>query len=202
MSDKKETRFLSEIAQVRTGLVLARKKAELHDENAIKYPLLSMKSIGDDGFVDPSPQDTYFASELLNEEYITHLGDIIVRLTAPFTAAEVTREGCGIVVPTNFAIIRIKHDAMEPGFLVWYLNTTAVKRNIASQTTGHAVVAIRPHFFSHLSVPDPSREKQKKIAEYFHRACEEASIVNRLLVLKRNLNDLYIQQAIHAIDAE
>jgi len=200
MLDENNVKLLSEIAQVRTGLVLARKKAEEHDENAVRYPLLSMKSIKDNGMVDPAVLETFYATGTLNEEYVTHEGDIIVRLTAPFTAAEVGANAEGIVVPTNFAIIRIKNKTLEPGYLVWYLNTSGVKRDIASQTTGHAVVAIRPHFFSNLQVTIPDMKKQQLIAEFYHYSCEENEIVSKLLVLRKSLNDLYLQRSIQQLE--
>jgi hypothetical protein len=74
MEEQMVTRLLSELATVRTGLVLSRKRTEPEDPALIQYPLLSMKSIRSNGTIDTNALDTFFAQGRLHDAYITHWG--------------------------------------------------------------------------------------------------------------------------------
>lgn len=189
-------RKLSEIAKVRTGLVLSRKRADPEDPSAKQYPLLSMKSIRQNGTIDISAVDTYWSLGQLHDTYITHCGDVIVRLTAPFTAVVVDKSSEGIVVPTNFVIIRIQDSGLLAEYLVWFLSTYATKKLISMYSTGHSVVAIRPHFFSDLDIVVPSHEQQKIIAQYHKYIYEEQELTERLGMLKKALQEIRFMRMI------
>ncbi len=199
MEEQMVTRLLSELATVRTGLVLSRKRTEPEDPALIQYPLLSMKSIRSNGTIDTNALDTFFAQGRLHDAYITHCGDVIVRLTSPFTAVVVDASSEGIVVPTNFAIIRIRDKSLLAEYLVWYLGTHAAKKVISTQTTGHVVVAIRPHFFSDMEIVLPTYEQQKIIAQYHKFMFEEQELTQRLMSLKKLLQDMKFMGMIQKI---
>ena len=190
------SRKLSDIAKVRTGLVLSRKRADPEDPSAVQYPLLSMKSIRHNGTIDASAVDSYWAAGQLHDTYITHCGDVIVRLTAPFTAVVADKASEGIVVPTNFVIIRIQDSGLLAEYLVWYLSTYATKKLISTYSTGHSVVAIRPHFFSDLEIVVPKHEQQKIIAQYHKYIYEEQELTERLGMLKKTLQEIRFMRVI------
>ena len=81
---------LGTVAQVRSGLVLARKQARSRTE--YRYPLLNLKCIHPSGYIDTSLCEVFDSVEHLNPEYITHKGDIVIRLTIPYTAVLITDE--------------------------------------------------------------------------------------------------------------
>ena len=75
---------LSECAEIRTGLILSRKLARERTEN--KYSLLNLKSFNEDATLNEQLLDAFNSIESLNEDYLTHKGDIIVRTSSPYTA--------------------------------------------------------------------------------------------------------------------
>ena len=75
---------LGELASVRSGLVLARK--ESREPTPYCYNLLTLRSIHPDGSIAQEDLSVFHASEPLKAEYLTQPGDIIVRLTTPYTA--------------------------------------------------------------------------------------------------------------------
>ena len=81
---------LGNMALVRSGLVLGRKQAR--EKTEYRYPLLNLKSIHPSGCIDTSLCETFDAVEPLNPEYLTHTGDVVIRLTAPYTAVLIRSE--------------------------------------------------------------------------------------------------------------
>ena len=112
---------LGDVATVRCGLVLSRKQSPT-PTNA-RYHLLNLRSINADGCVEMAMLDEYYAVESLSSEYLSQVGDVIVRLTAPYTAILVDEETAGMVVSSNFVIIRPNPRQLISGYLAWLLNT-------------------------------------------------------------------------------
>ena len=81
---------IEELAIVRSGLVLGRKQSK--DPSEYRYPLLNLRSIQPDGTINPSCCEIFYATEYLNPDYLTHEGDVVIRLTAPYTAVLITAE--------------------------------------------------------------------------------------------------------------
>ena len=62
---------LSELASVRSGLVLARKLSK--GTTPYQYPLLNLRSVQQDGTIDFLTTDSYHAVEPLKPEYLSTL---------------------------------------------------------------------------------------------------------------------------------
>ena len=75
---------LRDLAIVRSGLVLSRKQSK--EQTNYQYPLLNLRCIQPEGTVNLNEADIYMATEPLKEEYLSQKNDIIIRLTAPYTA--------------------------------------------------------------------------------------------------------------------
>ena len=118
---------LSEIATVRSGLVLSRKQA--NGPSPYRYPLLTLKSIRPDSYIALDELDWYNAVEPLKPEYLTHVGDIIVRLSIPYTAVLIDENTEGMVIPSSFTIIRANRNHILPEYLFWLLNQSSLTWN-------------------------------------------------------------------------
>ena len=97
---------LGELATVRSGLVLSRKQAREGKPVKRQYPLLSFRAIHPNGYIDMEQLDGFDAAEQLSPEYLTQIGDVIIRLTSPYTAVLIDEASAGMVVSSNFVIIR------------------------------------------------------------------------------------------------
>ena len=106
---------------VRSGLVLSRKLAR---ENPVqRYRLLNLRSITPEGYIDLKEADVFDAKETLPREYLSQVGDIVIRLSAPYTAVLIDEESEGMVVSSNFVIVRTDPQVLLPDYLYWLLNT-------------------------------------------------------------------------------
>ena len=172
-------------ANVRSGLVLSRKQAGKKTEN--RYPLLTLKSFRPDANLSMSDLDVFDSLEVLNREYLTSKGDIIVRTSMPYTAILIDEKSSGIVVSSNFVIIRCLVDEILPGYLFWFLNTESVKKDIFKSSAGNMLAAIKPQYFCDLDIELPDIREQKLIANLNMAARKELELLEHLKNEKEKL---------------
>ena len=184
---------LGNSATVRSGLVLSRKQArELSD---IRYPLLNLRSIHPGGYIEADQLDVFDAAEYLSPEYLSQVGDVIVRLTAPYTAILIDKATAGMVVSSNFVIIRANHTELLPGYLFWLINTPAVKRSIYENTSSNMLGAINAKYFSNFEVPSLPVAEQQQIAAMNELALKETKLLRQLADEKERYYGLLIDRA-------
>lgn len=169
---------LGNIATVRSGLVLSRKQARVPSD--IRYPLLNLRSMNPRGYVEAEQLDVFDAAERLSPEYLSQVGDIIVRLTAPYTAILIDEATAGMVISSNFVIIRADCSVLVPAYLVWLLNTSKVKRAIYENTGSNMLGAIKAKFFSDFEVPLLPMAKQQQIAAMNALASKQTRLLRQL----------------------
>ena len=172
-------------AEIRSGLVLSRKQAREKTEN--RYSLLTLKSIKSDATVSEGDLGVFDAVESLNKEYLTEIGDIIVRTSMPYTSVLIDKKTYGMVVSSNFVIIRCYTDKLLPEYLFWFLNTETVKRDIFKNSAGNMLAAIKPQYFCDLEIEIPSLREQKLIADFNMTARKELELLERLKTEKEKL---------------
>lgn len=172
-------------AEIRSGLVLSRKQAREKTEN--RYSLLTLKSIKSDATVFEGDLGIFDAVESLNKEYLTEIGDVIVRTSMPYTSVLIDKKTYGMVVSSNFVIIRCYTDKLLPEYLFWLLNTETVKRDIFKNSAGNMLAAIKPQYFCDLDIELPSLREQKLIADFNMTARKELELLERLKIEKEKL---------------
>lgn len=179
---------LRDVAEVKTGLVLARKAAVIDDATALKYKQLNLKCIREHGEIEIAAMDIFSSTEELGYNYLTHPGDVIVRLSAPYTAVLITEETQGFVVPSHFCMIRVREGKSVPEYLKWLLNSQMVKAQIAKNSTGVTYASIKPSFYSELEIKPLTVAEQKKIALIYSTSKKELALLDEL---KDNKERLY-----------
>ena len=184
---------LGNIATVRSGLVLSRKQAR--EPSNIRYPLLNLRSINPGGYIEADQLDVFDAAEYLSPEYLSQVGDVIVRLTAPYTAILIDKVTAGMVISSNFVIIRADRRELLPEYLFWLINTPKVKRSIYENTSSNMLGAIKAKYFSDFEVPFLPIAKQQQIAAINELALKEAKLLRQLADEKECYYSLLIDRA-------
>lgn len=128
--------------------------------------------------------DTFNAVEILNTEYLTHRGDIVVRLSVPYTAVLIDASTERLVIPSSFVIIRANRREILPEYLYWLLNTPKVRQQIYENTTGNMLGSIKPSYFSDFDIAPLSIEHQAAVAELNRLAQKEAQLLMQLAAEK------------------
>lgn len=173
---------LGDIASVRSGLVLSRKLSKTPTQ--YRYQLINLRSINQAGYIETENVDLYDATEPLSSEYLTHTGDVVIRLTAPYTAVLIDDTTSGMVISSNLVVIRADASQILPEYLYWLLNTPKVKRQIYENTSSNMLGAIKPRYFADFEVSLLSMENQETIAALNLLAHKERQLLNELAMEK------------------
>lgn len=173
---------LGDIASVRSGLVLSRKLSKTPTQ--YRYQLINLRSINQAGYIETENVDLYDATEPLSSEYLTHTGDVVIRLTAPYTAVLIDDTTSEMVISSNLVVIRADASQISPEYLYWLLNTPKVKRQIYENTSSNMLGAIKPRYFADFEVSLLSMENQETIAALNLLAHKERQLLNELAMEK------------------
>ena len=188
---------LGEIASVRSGLVLSRKLAR---ENPVqRYRLLNLRSITPEGYIDMNETDVFDAKETLPREYLSQVGDIVIRLSAPYTAVLVDKESEGMVVSSNFVIVRTDPQELLPEFLYWLLNTSEVKHRMFENSSSNMLGAVKPKFFAEYEITPLPIPEQQKIAAINALAKAESKLLRQLANAKEQYYEAILRNTFNEI---
>ena len=183
---------LQSLAGVRSGLVLSRKQSK--EPTDYRDPLINLRCIQQEGNIDLHKADIYEAKESLKEEYLSRQGDIVVRLTAPYTAVLIDDTTSGMVISSNFVVIRIEDKRLLPEYLFWLLNTQKVRHKIYENTTSNMLGAIKAKFLMDFELVLLPIEVQQKIAQLNLLAKKESQLLKELAAEKEKLYSSLLDQ--------
>jgi restriction endonuclease S subunit len=173
--------LLGDIAEIKTGLVLSRKKATIEYNIQATYKLLTLKNIDEDGNFNDEPFEEFHSNENLDPHYFTVEGDVLIRLSHPNTAVYVGKQQAGLLVPSYFAIIKVEHDKFLPEYIAWYLNSDIVKRELERSQTGTRIPNTNQNVLKMIPVASIPLSKQKLIVELFRLHLREKSLYQKLI---------------------
>ena len=187
---------INDIAVVRTGLVTARKKKDAASLGTYKYQLLNLRCIANEGYIDKHYIEPYELSEELKDDYLTRMGDILIRLSAPYTAVLINKpELCGIVVPSHFAIIRVDERYALPGYVFWVLRREKNKITMMQNSSGStAFGTISSGLISSLPITLLPLHEQQIIGELLCLSEREQELLQKLSEEKKTYNTLLLNQ--------
>ena len=187
---------INDIAVVRTGLVTARKKKDAASLGTYKYQLLNLRCIANEGYIDKNYIEPYELSEELKDDYLTRMGDILIRLSAPYTAVLINKsELCGIVVPSHFAIIRVDERYALPGYVFWVLRREKNKITMMQNSSGStAFGTISSGLISSLPITLLPLHEQQIIGELLCLSEREQELLQKLSEEKKIYNTLLLNQ--------
>lgn len=185
---------LGEIAEIGTGLVLTRKKAESEKETAKIYNVITLRSINNQGYVDRTLFEIFESREELGDNYISKKGDIIIRLSEPNTAILIGEEDEGLLISSQFCLIRIKGNKFLPEYISWYLNSSYAKKEISKSMIGSTLGIIKTSFLNELEIPKIPMEKQRIITEINLLKKIEKALMEKLIEEKNKLYEITIKK--------
>lgn len=176
--------YLGEIARIKVGLVVSRKKAEFDLEVKAEYPLISLKNIQADGTFTDEPIEIFKSKEVLDAEFFTREGNILVRLSHPNTAVLIDKEQEGLLIPSYFANVEIIDTNVLPGYVAWYLNTDKVKGELLKSQTGSHIPSTNKQILEKISIPELDLSKQQMITELQQLYRKEKRLYQKLMAEK------------------
>lgn len=179
--------LLKDIADIKTGLLLDRKKAHLSDKH-FQYKVVSLKSFNENGVYDETFNEVFSTFELLKERYLIQKDDILVRLRGEICAVYAPKVCENTIFSSLVARIRIVNKDFCPQFITYFLNSLVAKKALRKDIVGTSIALIGLENLARLDVPPLSLKKQKQIIAYQENALKEITLLNRLLECKRTFN--------------
>lgn len=188
---------LGDIATIRTGLVLGRKKADASNGIEETYKLLTLKNISNHGDIDTSSFETFDSNETLDDRYFTKEGNILVRLNHPYTTVYIEKEHVGLLIPSYFAIVEIKDANYLPKYIAWYLNTERIKHDLERAHAGSRIPTTNQNTLKQLSIDEINLSKQKALIELYKLHRQEKQLYEQLIqekdILFRGISQQILQ---------
>lgn len=193
--------FLEDVAAIRTGVVTTRKKVGEKDPIIHKYKMLNLKCASAAGYLDLQYAEELPTMEQLKPEYFTQIGDIIVRLSTPYTTIMITREDwCGYLIPSHFAIIRVNKDKASPEYVLWLLKRKSTLQKILQNISGNGIFGtINSKFFNSLPIQDIPIQKQKIIGQMQILSEKEQVLLHKLAAQKEIYNKLLAEKIYNSV---
>ena len=175
---------IGDISEIKTGLVLNRKKADKNIDEKFCYKVVSLKSFAENAIYDNSFADEFISNEQINEEYKVSLGDVLLRLREPNFAVYIDKEYSDLIFTSLMVRIRV-NAKFNPHFVAHYLNSSAVKRALAPDVSGTAIAMISVSSINNLKIPLVNLQTQNKIVKYLNLARQESEILQNLAAQKQ-----------------
>lgn len=185
---------LGDIASIGSGLVVKRKQAMQEDEVVKEYQMITLKSFDPGGWLNTKELELFESTEILDQKYLTQVGDIIIRLSSPNTAISISEEIAGCLVPSLFAIVRCDVEDVLPEYLGIYLNSENIKKVYSRSAVGTSIQIIKTSMLRELQIPVQAVEKQRQIVEVNNLIMKEKLLLQHLVEEKNKYHDAIMKK--------
>ena len=140
--------------------------------------------------------EPYYSVERLKADYLTRMGDILIRLSAPYTSVMITsEEWCNYLVPSHFTIIRVDKRKAAPEYVFWFLKRDTTRQKIMQNSSGSSAFGtISSGFFTNLKIRDIPLQKQKIVGELLMLSEKEQELLYSLAAEKAKYNKFLVNQ--------
>ena len=190
---------IQDVATLKTGAVLSR--LPKIETDGYFYRVLSLRNIDDDvGAIEARSCTPMRFTEKITDEFLTQKGDILLRLSAPYTVVFIEDDSdIGLLIPSHFAIIHAV--GVDAKYLYAMLDSDEIRKQLfieGSASTTLATISIKS--ISECKIPRISLQKQELIGKYHLEAKKELKLLRRLWAEKRKLNRIQYAKLIKKID--
>lgn len=172
---------LGDIAKIKTGLVLSRKKVKMGYDAKAKYKLLTLRNISDEGVINNESFEVFVSNDELDKQYFTKEGDVLMRLSHPHTAVFIEKEHKGLLIPSYFAIIKVDNSQLLPEYVAWYLNSIEVKKELERSQAGSRIPSTNQNVLKTLPVAKTTLSKQRALIDLLRLHQKEKILYKRLI---------------------
>ncbi len=188
---------LNEVSNIRTGLVLARKKATLDGEKHY-YSQITLKSFSNSITLESQYLDDFISAMEIDSIYLSQPGDIVVRLREPNTAVYINEASSGLLIPSLMVIVRVHDNRVNNEFLAYFLNSKETRKALEKELKGTTISMIKTKDLEKLEVVLPPIEEQESVVSLMKLFEKERQLLDILIDEKKQLSqtilDTIIQQ--------
>ena len=180
---------LGNLSTIRTGLVIARKKAQLDSPSKIEYEQISLRYFGRGVELDRAEKEIFVSAEEIDKKYFTKEGDVVVRLRAPSSAVYIEKNDEGLLIHSLLAVIRVESSLLNAKYLAYYINAQATQRILKREVKGTAIPMLKTKNLEELKITLPTLEEQKRLVRFLELADRERSLLLSLADEKKEFSE-------------
>ena len=188
---------ISDIADAQGGLVLSRKEARTPSEDVYKYKRLTLRSLGEDGFIKNENLEDFFSDEALNRALFTATGDVVIRLFSPMCPTLVDDGGEGLLVPSQLAVLKVKDSSrVLPEYLRLYLSQREIQEQVLKIESGTAQRTVKIGTIMDLTIVVPDIKTQLQAVQIDELSRNREHMYRELIAQERLLTESIIEDII------
>jgi restriction endonuclease S subunit len=177
---------LGAVAEVRMGYSF---RSRLEPETAGGMAVIQMKDIDDANFVRRGGLVSIRAPDV-KPYHLVRPGDVLFRSRGITNSAALVGTDPGrAVLAAPMVLIRPDARAIEPAYLLWFINHPATQAALAGLAAGTAVKMIGVSALAQLPIAVPPLATQRHIVAADHLAAREAALLDRLRERRKALID-------------
>ncbi|MBE0428093.1 MAG: hypothetical protein IBX72_15825 [Nitrospirae bacterium] len=117
-------------------------------------------------------------------------------MTTPYTAICINESQEGFVIPSNFAIIRLKEQTFIPEFVTLFLNSEIIEKKFSKSSISTTIPLIKTKHLRETDIPEKPLALQKKIVELNQLQVREKKLLSLLIKEKDKLAKISINKII------
>lgn len=175
--------------QIMTRITVKDDSAEaVAEERRVIIP----KVILSDGTIDVTEIPVEKLKSVADENKLTRVGDIVIKLSTPYDSAIITEESAGCLIPSFCAIIRC--NGINRDYLQAFLSTTNCKNQLKNQVAGAVMSILSVGKLGNVEIPFPDEAEQIRIGEGYIKTQEKLVALKRILELEAMKNDLIFKE--------
>jgi len=181
---------LKDAAEITSGLVInrfTRQKKSSFLNKPLKYYQITIKSVQDNK-INLELLEEFESSKKIDERYLLKKGDVLMKLTPPYSAAMVDFHRENIVFPQNFAVLRTKEN-FDPEYLSHILNSKNIQIQLQRLVEGGTLPIVKISSLKEVKINPVPLNLQYKYGKLF------SLLFKRRELKKRNieLEDLLVE---------
>ncbi|HAL64982.1 MAG TPA: hypothetical protein DCP10_05385 [Bacteroidales bacterium] len=188
---------LKKIAKISSGMVLKRfiksmkSSAVPTTKNTEKsrddYYHITIKSV-EDNKIHKNLFEQVSMERTVDDKYLLKKGDIVMKLTPPYSTAVIDFECENLVAPSNFAIIRVK-DEFDSEYVSFVLNSKNIRKQLNRLVEGTTLAVIKINHLKELDIRCRDKKEQIKYAELASLLSKRLTLRTRILEIEKELTE-------------
>ena len=188
---------ISEIAVAQGGLVLSRKEARNPRADIYGYKRLTLRALGENGYIRSGELEDFYANEPLDNALFTCPGDVVIRLFSPMCPVLIDDGEEGLLVPSQLAVLKVKDNTIIlPEYLRLYLAQKDIQERVQKIESGTAQRTVKLGTIMDLPIVVPDIETQKKAVKIDILSRNRERIYLDLIEQERLLSESIIEKII------
>lgn len=187
---------LKDVAKINIGVTISRLPKPPDKSSSKTYNYFTLSSAEYDQTIDKTKLKQVQTTGEIDQKFISKKGDIIIGLSSPYSLAIIGDDFSGIIIPSQFALIRVTRKNILPEYLIAYLASDDIFSKLQDMERGVLVKRIDLTTLNSLPLYLPPISKQQKIANLRAMIKEENSLNYQYAKLTEQKNNYYLNKLV------